>query len=143
MESADKATLIAVNTALNAALTAAGRDVDVDPVPGGALPLIVTGTATERETRPHKMAVEPEVTRTIRIYSHSKIDAMDLAALCVETLTRSSDGQANFLDLSAHGFEVLEQRLELSQPVDRTTDTGTEYSYAQRYRFTLRTLQPA
>lgn len=134
MKSADKITLIAVNAALEAALAAEGLSelVGVEPTPGRAPPVIVTGQATEAETRPHKRAVAPSVTRTLRIYANTKLDALDLCEVCIATLAGPER-----LDLSADGFKVIDQRLELSQPFDRTTDTGTEYSFVQRYRFNL------
>ena len=135
MKSADKATLIGVNAALNAALAAAGVTAAVNSTGGADPPNIITGDSTESETRPSKLNVDPEVTRTIRAYARSKPEVLGLKEIVIEALSGP-----NTLDLSAHGFEVKDQWLETSFPQDSPTDTGTEYGYIMRFRFELATI---
>lgn len=130
MKSADYETAKATEAALKAALP---PGVSVSPS-GGALPAVSFGTSTETETRPHKRLKAPVVTRTLRISSRKKIDALNLASTCIEALTQ---------ELTITGYHVLDHRLELSSTQDTSDEEGPIYQYIQRYRWQLHpTTQP-
>lgn len=130
MKPADKQVLLAVNSALETAIAASSLSADVAATAGGSFPLIVTGQSTEVQERNYKDDDSPSVTRTLRQYGDTKLQALDLAELCIETLTDKTN-------VSVSGFKVADITLELSEPLDTITDTAEEYSYVQRYRFNL------